>query len=134
LHAADSGEESSALGIALESMCASDVGSTDNVSTVAAASAAVEAPPQLGSEASHCELRDALTLAVQQRDSAVHELHAVAERSAAAVPEAEALRTERDSAMDQVFGIRKELSQCDQRYQEREREHHEASSTACTCV
>ena len=79
-------------------------------------------PPPLESEPSHCELRDALTLAVQQRDSAVHEMHAAAQRSSAA---SGALRRECDEALSEVAALRHDLSQRELSHQNRERELEE---------
>jgi hypothetical protein len=122
---ADGGEVSRTLETALASMCLADLKNIHDIPTVDADTAAVDAPSQEGSETSHCELRDVLTLAVQQRESAVHEMRAAAERSTAAAAEAEALRAERDAALEQIIEMRRELSQCELRQQEREREHHE---------
>ena len=80
------------------------------------------ASPPLESEPSHCELRDALTLAVQQRDTAVSEMYAEAQRSTAALTAADMLRCERDAALSEVAALRHELSQCERARHDQERD------------
>lgn len=115
------------------------VSTADTASFESETVCAVMPPPTLESEPSNCELRDALTLAVQQRDTAVNEMHAVAQCSTAALAEVETLRGERDEAFSranccydssqelcsQVVELRRELAQSERVHQEREREHHE---------
>lgn len=69
-------------------------------------------PPPPESEPSHCDIRDALTLAVQQRDAALEEFLVVEQSKTEARAAAEKLRAERDRALKQVVELTHELAQC----------------------